>query len=267
MPKPDRSVVTLSGVGVSYGSNRVFDDMNLRVDAGECLGVRGRNGSGKTTLLRLLANAFALQHGTREGPPLVAYVPAALTPPPITGRMWLHGLPRPGRGDPNAALSTLAFRGLLDKPCASLSFGNLRKLLLAEAFSAGTDLVIVDEATAGLDAPGIEGVKQLVAAALRRGAAVVMADQDKRAMPWVTRAVEVLDGGVVERGVVDGGVVDGGVVHGAVAENPEAASAGQGQHVQVTLVGPGANLSLLMETASELGFAAPLTPGAEEHPQ
>ena len=54
-PHSGRIALTLEGIGKSYGTNRVLDNIGFTVEAGEKLLVAGCNGAGKTTLLRILA--------------------------------------------------------------------------------------------------------------------------------------------------------------------------------------------------------------------
>ncbi|XOT96743.1 ABC transporter ATP-binding protein, partial [Alcaligenes pakistanensis] len=45
------------------GQRRVFSELSLRLDAGQCCLVSGPNGSGKTSLLRILANITQADEG------------------------------------------------------------------------------------------------------------------------------------------------------------------------------------------------------------
>ena len=54
-PHSGRVALTLSGIGRSYGTNRVLSGLDLTVESGERLLVAGRNGAGKSTLLRIIA--------------------------------------------------------------------------------------------------------------------------------------------------------------------------------------------------------------------
>ena len=49
------SVITASGVGVSYGAHDIFGDLSFDVPPGAKIALVGPNGSGKTSLLRILA--------------------------------------------------------------------------------------------------------------------------------------------------------------------------------------------------------------------
>src|SRR2546422_458690 len=51
--------IEFQGVTFRYGSRApIIQNLNLRIEAGECLGIIGESGSGKTTLVSLLARFF-----------------------------------------------------------------------------------------------------------------------------------------------------------------------------------------------------------------
>jgi ABC-type multidrug transport system ATPase subunit len=234
---PAGVVAGLDSVTLAYGNKVVLDGVSVSVSGGELLGVRGANGAGKTTLLRLLAGVCRPSSGLRYGPKRAAYVPAALTPPKLSARLWLDGLPRAHRTDPLAALDRLGFDGKLDGPCRALSFGNLRKLLLAEALSSGESLIAIDECSAGLDDRGIAGFAALVAELREGGVALVLADQQSRPIPSATRVVQVGGGSIVD--------VDG--LDAQIQANSET--------VELRFRGPAVAANDLTREAEALGFA------------
>jgi zinc transport system ATP-binding protein len=195
--------VALRGVGVRLGGTHVLHDVSLTLTAGEYVCVRGANGAGKTTLLRLLAGALRPTRGTRSGPRSCAYVPPALAPPSITVIGWLRGVRHERIEDPVSALELLGFDDDDDASCRQLSFGNLRKVLLADAFTAQVRLLAIDEVHVGLDHTGRAGLEQLVARVLARGATVVVAAQDDDAVEHTDRTLVVGDGDVVEAATSD----------------------------------------------------------------
>jgi len=58
------TLVSLSGVGVSFGSRELLRDVSVVVASGERWGVLGRNGSGKTTLFNLIRGEMEPSRGT-----------------------------------------------------------------------------------------------------------------------------------------------------------------------------------------------------------
>lgn len=226
---PSRPVVELTGATVRFGAHTVLDDVSLACAPGAVVELRGGNGSGKTTVLRLLAGVRRPSAGHRRGPGPVAFVPAAVEPPAVSVGTWLTAV-RARLAPVAPALAALGFTGAADDPCRSLSYGNLRKLLLADALTARARLVVVDEAREGLDPPGLEGLGALVRAAAERGGAVVLADQ---AVHPVLPGADLL---VVAAGRV------GRVPLGTEAE------------AEVVLRGPVAGLAALRDEARRLGF-------------
>jgi ATP-binding cassette subfamily F protein 3 len=70
-------MVTLSGVAVEFGTQELYRDVNLRVDAVDRIGLVGPNGSGKSTILKLIAGELLPAAGhiqVRRGM-RVAYLP------------------------------------------------------------------------------------------------------------------------------------------------------------------------------------------------
>jgi branched-chain amino acid transport system ATP-binding protein len=56
-------ILELKHVSKSFGSVRVADDLNVRLEAGEALGVVGPNGAGKTTMMNLIVGTVPLDAG------------------------------------------------------------------------------------------------------------------------------------------------------------------------------------------------------------
>src|SRR5919106_130195 len=53
------AIITVEGLGKSFGSTRALAGVDLTVERGTVLGLLGRNGAGKTTLVRILATLLA----------------------------------------------------------------------------------------------------------------------------------------------------------------------------------------------------------------
>lgn len=69
-------MIEFRNVAIRYGTQEVLQDVNLRVTAGERIGIVGPNGAGKTTLFRLILGEHSPDAGevVREGSPRIGYV-------------------------------------------------------------------------------------------------------------------------------------------------------------------------------------------------
>lgn len=66
------TLLELRGAGFAYGSRRVLDDVSLRIDENDSLGLVGESGAGKSTILRLMLGLATPRDGQVlfEGAPL-----------------------------------------------------------------------------------------------------------------------------------------------------------------------------------------------------
>jgi len=229
--------VRLESAAVRFGRQVVLRDISVALHAGELACVRGVNGAGKTTLLRLVAGLARPTRGTRVGPRACAYVPPAMSPPSLSVRHWLRSVKQARSTDPFALLAGLGFEGDVRASCRRLSFGNLRKVLLADAFSSGMRIVIVDEPHVGLDHRGREGLTALVDQARVQGATVLFAVQDGEIVLGVDHPLIVRD-----RALYDGGSDE--------------------TDTHVTLRGPAITRNQLIADAARLGYR-PIGPDPE----
>lgn len=206
------SAVAVEGVGLGRHGVAVLEDVALRVDAGEVVGVIGRNGAGKSTLLDIVAGLQRADGGEvavlgmtpwRDRDGMTRRVAmqaqdAALLPTLTvleTLRLFatIHAAHRPIE----VLLGWTGLDAVRDRRAAVLSGGEARRLQLAIALLPRAELVLLDEPTAAVDPAG----RALVAAIVRRlaeeGVAVLLATHDMaEAELWCDRVV-VLDGGRV----------------------------------------------------------------------
>ena len=236
-------VAALRDVRVRFGSRTVLHDVDLDVGRGTHWEIRGDNGSGKTTLLRVLAGTCPPSSGRRDGVRPVAFVPAAIDPPALSVQAWARSVRRRGRSF-DEALDILGFRGETDRSFRRLSYGNLRKVLLADALTSDAALVVLDEAREGLDDAGLDGLAELVRVWCADGGAVVVADQAAHRVPAGAHHLIVRDGTII-----------------TAPPSPAAGSGAGGEvgevgDVTVTLVGPADRRSELTDQAARLGFRA-----------
>ena len=56
-------MITVSGVSLQFGSRKLFEDVNLKFNKGNCYGVIGANGAGKSTFMKILAGEIEPNKG------------------------------------------------------------------------------------------------------------------------------------------------------------------------------------------------------------
>ena len=170
-----------------------LDSVNLRVPAGATLGLVGPNGSGKSTLLRLAAGVDRPSSGrimALGGSPGQAairrrtgYLPEDNPfPGELTARVALDllgahdGLGRRRvRAEGARLLEEVGLARAAGLPLGRYSRGMGRRFGLAQAWLGEPELILLDEATAGLDAEGFAVLKTLLDRSRERGATVVLA--------------------------------------------------------------------------------------------
>ncbi|KQI67792.1 zinc ABC transporter ATPase [Loktanella sp. 3ANDIMAR09] len=152
---------------VSYGTTAILQDVSLSIAAGEIVTIVGPNGSGKSTLLRSLIGALRPDSGRilREAGLRIGYVPQKLSIDstlPLTARRFLDLPRRVSRAQGEAALTRTGVAHVANRQMADLSGGQFQRVLLARAILNAPQLLILDEATQGLDQPGAAQFYRLI---------------------------------------------------------------------------------------------------------
>ena len=201
-------LVSLENVSKAYATTVVLDGVSLGVAAGERTGVVGRNGGGKTTLLRIIAGQEEPDAGrvARTGDLRIGCVDQRTDPPGSTVRDAVlagYGEVHEWAGDA-AVREVLGGLGLprigLDAPVERLSGGERRRVALAAALVARSDLLVLDEPTNHLD---VEGVAWLAEHLKGRREAVVVVTHDRWFLDEVSEQTWEVGDGTVRR--YDGG--------------------------------------------------------------
>jgi zinc transport system ATP-binding protein len=169
-------------LSVRLDGSEIIRDLSFSVPAGTSLAVIGPNGSGKTVLFRALIGAIPHSGTLRWAPGTrLGYVPQKLDLDrdlPVTARDLLAARARLAGAAPNEIGRALARVGLtaeaLDKLLGTLSGGQFQRVLIACALLARPTVLLLDEATAGVDEPGQERLHETVRRLQRDGVTVLM---------------------------------------------------------------------------------------------
>jgi energy-coupling factor transporter ATP-binding protein EcfA2 len=201
------TVIEIEDLSFRYRNQRgepALDDINLRVDEGEFLGIVGETGAGKTTLLSAMCGIIPHHtSGEQEGtvrikgkpvgdydslPDLAVEVSMVLdTPENQLFNLYVFdeiiwgpenlGLEREEiieRG--NRALELFGLDGFEERITYNLSGGEKQKVAIASIYALSPDIVLLDEPTSQLDPIGTEMVFEAIDQLVAEGVTIVMVE-------------------------------------------------------------------------------------------
>lgn len=196
------SLVTVEDLSITYGAKTVLSQVSLSIAAGEIVTIVGPNGSGKTSLLRAIIGAVkpARGHVTYEQNLRLGYVPQSLHIDPTLPMTVSRFLRLPHGILPALIPQALAQAGVPDLSNAQmsqLSGGQFQRVLLARALIGKPQLLILDEATQGLDQPGSAAFYTQIETVRREtGCAVLMISHELHVVMSASDRVICLNGHV-----------------------------------------------------------------------
>ena len=165
------ALLHLRNIQLENGDNRLFDGVDLQIEAGERLCLVGRNGAGKSTLMKLLTHEVQADDGELvHSPDLKIARLQQDVPHGSQARVFdivaegLTSLHPEDAWQVQWKVETVLSRLALDAetPFDSLSGGWKRRALLARALVSEPDLLLLDEPTNHLDIPAIEWLEEFL---------------------------------------------------------------------------------------------------------
>ncbi len=189
--------ISLQGVSFAYGNHPVLSDVNWDIAMHSHTAVVGESGAGKTTLARLLVGLLQPQRGEilingtpatqRERIGRLAYIPqepmlfnASIEDNIRFGRPWVTSQQVEAAAEIAQVSSFLknmpeGMNTVIGDGGSRLSGGERQRVNIARALVGNPDVVVMDEATAALDAATEQQFNQALRAAMHDRTMVVIA--------------------------------------------------------------------------------------------
>ncbi len=181
---------------LSFGNNKLFEDVNLHINKGDKISLIGRNGSGKSTLLKVIASEIEpddaeifVQPGVR-----VSYMPQE---PDYSKFETLRDIVvfKLSKDDEYKADILISALDILENQlCSKASGGEIRKAFLAQALVGEPDILLLDEPTNHLDITTIEALERVIKDFL---GAVIVISHDRSFLKNISKNMFWLDRGIL----------------------------------------------------------------------
>ena len=191
---------------------RIFDNLNLSLEAGHIYGLLGKNGVGKTTLLKIISGLRFCNSGTvstfgmkpeQRNPEMLAdiyFVTEEMDVPTVNVneyvKIYAPFYPNFSISDFENYLRQFEIADMEQK-LTKMSHGQKKKVLVSFALATNTKLLIMDEPTNGMDIPSKSTFRKVVASAITDDKAFIISTHQVRDLQNVIDAVLVLDRGEI----------------------------------------------------------------------
>lgn len=192
--------IRLKDVYKTMKGTQVLKGVNLTVEQGNIVGIRGINGSGKTMVLRAIAGLIrvdgSVEIGGKKMEPgecpkdigVLVEMPGFL--PEFTGKknLQLLGMLQEGvtEEDIDEAMNAVGLDPKDRRHYKKYSLGMKERLGIAQAILKKPKLILLDEPTNGIDSDGIQMLEELLRHLKEAGSTIVVTSHDRDFLDAVT---------------------------------------------------------------------------------
>ena len=199
-------LIEVQKLNVAYGKKKVLKNVNLTLSKNEIVTIVGPNGSGKTTLFKSIIGSIPITSGkvSIKQNLKIGYVPQVLNIDrslPLTVERFLKLAKNRNDQGFLRAQQILDSDDLLSSQISNLSAGQLQRVLLGHALMNEPDVLLLDEATRGLDQPGSAAFyKKIEEIRDSTGCAILMISHDLHVVMSASNRVICLNGHICCQG-------------------------------------------------------------------
>lgn len=207
--------IVVQGVTKLYGEQKALNNVSFEVSTGEIVAFLGPNGAGKTTMMRIITGFIPASSGTvhvngidtssenKELKKNIGYLPEN-NPlyPDMYVREYLGFVASMYRDEipvKDMVENAISITGLVSeqkKKIGSLSKGYRQRVGLAQALIHNPEVLILDEATSGLDPNQIVGIRNLIREAGREKT-ILLSTHIMQEVEAICNRVIIIDRGTI----------------------------------------------------------------------
>lgn len=214
--------IVVSNVTKNYGSQKALDDVSFSIPAGEIVGFIGPNGAGKSTMMKIITGFFPSDSGSvtvcglpagpsaREMRRFIGYLPENN---PLYSDMYvreylgyvadIYSLGKKGREAVDTVIERTGLIPEQGKKIGALSKGYRQRVGLAQALIHDPKVLILDEATTGLDPNQIVDIRNLISEAGKEKTVMLSTHIMQEVEAICSRVIIINHGKIVADGPID----------------------------------------------------------------
>jgi len=179
MMKMNEKIININNLKKSFSGFKALQGINLQVDKGEIVGLLGPNGAGKSTTIKILIGLLNADSGTIEimgektNKGLPAWIKEKIAVVFEESNLYLRlnaldnlklfaGINNVSEEKIEALLSEFELQNVSKKEVKNFSKGMKKRLMICRALLSDPEILILDEATGGLDPISAEIIREKV---------------------------------------------------------------------------------------------------------
>lgn len=212
------ALLEVRNVTMKFGSLVANDDVSFDVEKGSVVGLIGPNGAGKTTLFNCISGFYKPTSGKlffrgQDVTDMPAYAVARLgavrtfqvvhplkemtvLDNVLVGAFLRGASAEKAHEVARECLSLCQLEEISDRMAGGLPIGYKKRLEMARALATGPELLMLDEAMAGLTSTEIKAAVEIIKGLQKRGITLLVVEHIMEAIMSVADKIVVLDGGV-----------------------------------------------------------------------
>lgn len=221
-PKKGKRLLEVKDLRKGFGTELLFERVNLTIQSGEKIALTGPNGSGKTTLLNILMGKEHAEGSIWVSPAAkIGYLTQEVFDLPLeqTPEQFFYQETFAGRGKVQNIMKHLGFTATQwTQPIKNMSMGERVKCKLMQYILEAKDLLILDEPTNHLDLPSREQLEQTLS---EYDGTVLVVSHDRYFLEKITDKKWIIENKQVRTPIIENAAADDAAIRRMQLENEQ----------------------------------------------